>query len=106
MNRFTIALVALTMALSMLVSFSVQAGGGHGYHGKHHRHSHKHQRHYANHHRHPQAGIHHYRYRESRRHRHVSYAQPYAAPGLELGAYYGPSGVEAVIVYRDRPGYW
>ncbi len=39
------------------------------------------------------------------RQRHVSYAQPYMAPGLEFGAYYGPSGVEAVIVYRDRVGY-
>jgi hypothetical protein len=28
------------------------------------------------------------------------------APGLELGAYYGPSGVEAVIVYKDRVGYY
>ena len=102
MTRLTIALL---FALSMLVSISVEAGGRDGHHGKHHRHCHKHQRHYANHHRQAPVRGHHYGYRESRRHRHVSYVQPYMAPGLEFGAYYGPSGFETVIVYRDRVGY-
>lgn len=103
MTRFTIALL---LGLTMLVSLPVYAGGRDGHHGKHHKHGHKHQRHYANHHRQPYArGHYHQGCRESRRHRHVAYTQPYIAPRFEFGAYYGPSGVEAVIVYQDRVGH-
>ncbi len=103
MTRLTLALL---LGLSMLVSFSAHAGGRDGHHGKHHRHCHKHQRHYANHHRHANTREHYgHGYRETSRHRHVAYEQPYVAPRFELGAYYGPSGVEAVIVYQDRLGH-
>ena len=103
-------MLALLLGLSMLVSFSAHAGGRDGHYGKHHRNCHKHQRHYANHRRHSYShGQRCHECRESRRHRHVVYAQPYAqpyvAPRIELGAYYGPSGVEAVIVYQDRLGH-
>lgn len=100
MTRLTLALL---LGLSMLVSFSAQAGGRDGHHGNHYRHGNNHQRHYAHHHRHHNSRGHRCHGRRNvGRYRHGVYVQPYVVPRFEFGAAYGPSGVETVIVYQGR----
>ena len=94
----------LLFALSLLVSFSVQAGSGH--HNKHHRgHHQKHQRHHNKHHGHHyySHGVNRHRYRHDHYYSYYGAPQFHTVPQLAPGTRYAYSASGAVIVYQAYP---
>ena len=101
MTRITLVLL---FALSLLVSFSVQAGSRHGHQHKHHGgHHNKHQRHHNGH-----RGHHYYshgghRYRHDSHYSYGLYPKFNTVPRVPPGTRYGYSDSGAVIVYQPYP---
>lgn len=93
--------LVLLFVLSLVASFSVQAGNGHHhkYQGGHHQ---KHQRHHNKHHGHHyySAGVSHHRYQ--RDHHYSYYGSPrfYTVPQVAQGTRYAYSASGALIVYQ------